>query len=318
RVGPDLLGGGAPVHLGVRRVLELLGHEPAVLLDQLCRACDRALHAEVPGGELDACAVRGEQLAALEAHALGHREHGVVALGRRDHREPDPGVAAGRFDDRPALGQPPVPLGGLDHRERDAVLHAAAGVRALELRDETAGHPLSVAAQLYQRGPADQRGDVGVQCHHRPPISWFWSQAGCTSVASSTYPGCTRSPRSTRRRPFGATTIESGGTSSITTAWGPMRLRAPTVTGPSTDAPTPRVTPSSMVGWRFEPLRSAHHPCPPSVTPWYIITWSPTSAVSPMTTPAPWSMNTQRPMRAPGWISTPVTARTTWEISRGM
>src|SRR5699024_6576979 len=39
------------------------------------------------------------------------------------------------------------------------------------------------------------------------------------------------------------------------------------------------------------------------------MTSSPTSAVSPTTTPMPWSMKKRRPIRAPGWISTPVTER---------
>jgi hypothetical protein len=36
---------------------------------------------------------------------------------------------------------------------------------------------------------------------------------------------------------------------------------------------------------------------------------SPITAVSPMTTPMPWSMNTRLPMVAPGWISMPVSQR---------
>src|SRR5205823_10822564 len=44
--------------------------------------------------------------------------------------------------------------------------------------------------------------------------------------------------------------------------------------------------------------------------------WSPTWAVSPITTPAPWSMKKPRPMRAPGWISTPVQNRAHTETRR--
>jgi hypothetical protein len=36
------------------------------------------------------------------------------------------------------------------------------------------------------------------------------------------------------------------------------------------------------------------------------VTLSPISAVSPITTPAPWSMKSESPIRAAGWISTPV------------
>src|SRR5690349_6822019 len=46
------------------------------------------------------------------------------------------------------------------------------------------------------------------------------------------------------------------------------------------------------------------------------MTSSPTSAVSPMTTPMPWSMKKRRPIRAAGWISTPVTDRATVASTR--
>src|SRR6478736_6132572 len=46
------------------------------------------------------------------------------------------------------------------------------------------------------------------------------------------------------------------------------------------------------------------------------MTSSPTSAVSPMTTPMPWSMKKRRPSRAAGWISTPVTERATVASTR--
>ena len=39
---------------------------------------------------------------------------------------------------------------------------------------------------------------------------------------------------------------------------------------------------------------------------------SPMMVVSPMTTPSPWSMNTLRPISAPGWISIPVLCRARW------
>ena len=43
---------------------------------------------------------------------------------------------------------------------------------------------------------------------------------------------------------------------------------------------------------------------------------SPISAVSPITTPMPWSMNSRRPIFAPGWISMPVMKRLVWETTR--
>ena len=43
---------------------------------------------------------------------------------------------------------------------------------------------------------------------------------------------------------------------------------------------------------------------------------SPISAVSPITTPMPWSMNTRRPIVAPGWISMPVIQRAKCDTNR--
>jgi hypothetical protein len=40
------------------------------------------------------------------------------------------------------------------------------------------------------------------------------------------------------------------------------------------------------------------------------------SAVSPITTPMPWSMNKRLPIFAPGWISIPVKKRVICELSR--
>ena len=57
------------------------------------------------------------------------------------------------------------------------------------------------------------------------------------------------------------------GTSFVTTALAPMRLRLPMVIGPSTCAPEPMIAPSRMVGWRF-PLTPLSGLVPPSVTHW--------------------------------------------------
>ena len=60
------------------------------------------------------------------------------------------GVARGRLDDRPAGLEQAGPLGRFDHGEADAILHGAARVEHLELREEerlavlgpeVAGHP---------------------------------------------------------------------------------------------------------------------------------------------------------------------------------
>ena len=80
---------------------------------------------------------------------------------------------------------------------------------------------------------------------------------------------------------------------------------SPIVTSPITLAPAPTTTLSFSVGWRL----ARRVLVPPSVTPWKRCTLSPMIAVSPMTTPMPWSMKNPSPISAPGWISMPVKKR---------
>ena len=82
-------------------------------------------------------------------HLVGHHEHHAVALGARDQRQAEAGVAGGGLDDRAAGLQAAVALGGLDHRQADAVLDRAAGVLRFELEEQLAAagvearHPTS-------------------------------------------------------------------------------------------------------------------------------------------------------------------------------
>ena len=132
---------------------------------------------------------------------------------------------------------------------------------------------------------------------------WTQSASGPSGRRPSTRTGCPGLP----------TTVEFGGTSWMTTVLAPIFAPWPIVIGPSSFAPEPIVTLSCTVGWRLPVSK----PVPPSVTPWYIVTLSPTSAVSPITTPIPWSMNRPSPICAAGWISIPVSARETYAIARG-
>src|SRR5207247_2355011 len=92
----------------------------------------------------------------------------------------------------------------------------------------------------------------------------------------------------------------------------PIFAFSPIVTSPITLAPAPTTTLRSRVGCRLA-LRVL---VPPRVTPWKRWTLSLMIAVSPMTTPIPWSMKNPSPMRAPGWISMPVKARPRCDTTR--
>jgi hypothetical protein len=104
-----------------------------------------------------------------------------------------------------------------------------------------------------------------------------------------------------------------GGTFETTTDPAPIRALSPISTAPMSLAPAPTTTPLRSVGWRLARCMLV----PPSVTPCRMWQSSPISAVSPITTPMPWSMNSPSPIVAPGWISMPVNSRLKLEITRG-
>ena len=110
-VVPDLLGRGDAVHLGVGRVLELLGDEVArVAGGEFVGLGDRAGHPVGSGGQEQFRTVAAQQGAAFLAHRLGHGEGALVALGGRHHRQRDTGVAAGGLqDDGVGSEQPGLP-----------------------------------------------------------------------------------------------------------------------------------------------------------------------------------------------------------------
>ena len=67
-----------------------------------CAAADRAVAALLARAQRDLGAEDLEQLAALDAHVLGHHDPEPVAAELGDQREPDAGVARRRLEDRRA------------------------------------------------------------------------------------------------------------------------------------------------------------------------------------------------------------------------
>jgi len=99
-------------------------------------------------------------------------------------------------------------------------------------------------------------------------------------------------------RPDGAGTPAEGqraGTAVNTTLPVPILARAPISMLPKMPAPAAIITPSRIFGWRSP----CTLPVPPRVTPWSMETPSSTTAVSPITTPVPWSIIMPRPSRVP-------------------
>ena len=91
---------------------------------------------DVGGAQHDLGAVRAQQGLLLDRLLVGHHEDAAIALERGGDREAVAGVAAGRLDDGPARLEEAGALGGLDHRQADAVLDRAAGVEHLQLGEQ--------------------------------------------------------------------------------------------------------------------------------------------------------------------------------------
>ena len=190
RLLPDLRPGRLVVGVRVRPVRVLVGLEPAGdLLGEPRR--DRVVglgRVVVDRGrrDHDLGAVAAEHRDLLLAHLVGHHEDAPVALDRGGDREADARVPGGRLDDRAAGTQPPVALGGLDHREPDAVLHGAARVEVLELGEDRPGHVARDPVEPDDRRRPDQVEDARILARHpREGYLAVYASAGTASAAGA-------------------------------------------------------------------------------------------------------------------------------------
>src|SRR5690606_36498108 len=102
----DLLGRALVVHLRVLGVVELVRQErPRDAAAQLLGALDGALHLLLGRGEHELGPVGLQERAALQAHALGHREDAAVAVLTTHERKANAGVPAGWLDHRRARSE---------------------------------------------------------------------------------------------------------------------------------------------------------------------------------------------------------------------
>src|SRR5213083_2398096 len=195
---------GAPVRLGVRRVLELLGHEVTrVLPAELLGRVDRAGHALDRGRQMELGTEPREEPLALHTHVVGHRENEPVALHRGGHGEPYARVAAGGLYDRRARLEAALLLCGIEHRHGDPVLDAPARIDRLELRDDARTARLRKPVQADHRRVADQlqhrRCDLRSRRH-----MWYIARTAlrraCARAARS--PNVTRSTTSETALPI--------------------------------------------------------------------------------------------------------------------
>ena len=90
----------------------------------------------------------------------------MIALLRRDQREPEAGVAGGRLDERVARLDVAALLGLLDHRDADAVLDRAARIHEFELQEQAAWACIDMR-HLEHRRLADHVENIGIHVHGR-------------------------------------------------------------------------------------------------------------------------------------------------------
>jgi hypothetical protein len=159
---------------GVRRVLELLHEQVLVRLGrgEFLGLRDRSLHALRPGGQHEFRTERDQHFAPLHAHRLGHRQHALVAAGCRRERERNPGIAAGRLDDRHARLQRAAPLGIPYHRRSDAAFYRVGRIAPLDLRQYRRAESGAQTIDANQGRVTDRLGIVFIYCHAAPPKAW--------------------------------------------------------------------------------------------------------------------------------------------------
>jgi hypothetical protein len=140
--------------VGIRKLVEDLSFSrrfegPGVI--------DRPFHTRLLRSEYHFRSVRLHEGPPLGTHVLRHHEDHAIPLDRSNHRQRNPGVAAGRLDqgvpgaDRSAL------LGGDDHPIRRAVLDRSRRIVSFELAEHGCGsvrEPLqandgSIADQVF-------------------------------------------------------------------------------------------------------------------------------------------------------------------------
>ena len=98
-----------------------------------------------------------------------HRATTAEEIWRDTDGKADAGVAAGRLENNSVGLDKPRFLGGLDHRQADAVFDAVRRILILKLGHHLPRTPLGEFVNAHQRGITDQIGDVIGNLHSGSP-----------------------------------------------------------------------------------------------------------------------------------------------------
>lgn len=124
-------------------------------------------------------------LTPFDRHGVGHDQNQLVAFERGHHRQADPRVARGRFNDHAARLEDPARFGIFNHREPNAIFNAAPGIGAFQLQPHFVGRTIARAGNLPQ-SLADHRRlaqcavDAGAELLLFPELSLTGYDRGLT------------------------------------------------------------------------------------------------------------------------------------------
>ena len=151
RTGPQLVReriGGIRVLIEIDVAIGLAPRAPLRLADRTVCPFERI-------GEHERSAKCADDLLALLRHLVGHAELERVPADRADHRQSDAGIPACRIERRFPPKEVALLLRRDDHPQAWPVLHAPAGIGALQLCPDLAARSVPNATQRNERSVAD-------------------------------------------------------------------------------------------------------------------------------------------------------------------
>ncbi len=96
----------------------------------------------------------------LLRHLVRYNENTAITFGRGDQRQPQPGIAGSRLDNRAAGYELAIPLGRFNHGERDPIFDRTGRILIFQLQKKVTG-PGVDARHFEQRSVADERENRG-------------------------------------------------------------------------------------------------------------------------------------------------------------
>ena len=142
------------MNLRVERIGELVEHDSAGVLDDKPPGALHRFRHQDAGRQHDLRTQVAEEGHTFRRHGLRHRQDQAITADGRYEGEADAGVAAGRFDDGRTGREDATPLGILDQRDAQPVLHAAARIAHFELGEDAARQPTPDPLERHQRRAA--------------------------------------------------------------------------------------------------------------------------------------------------------------------